>query len=237
MRKINIPFGGFIRQSLIDYPGFISAVLFIKGCNLRCFYCHNPELVLPDLIRQHPEIDIYKILDFLKENLLLDAVTITGGEPTLYPDLIEFLKLIKDIPLKVKLDTNGTNPDLLKTLIDNSLVDYIAMDIKSPLTLEKYKKITGINFEETMLKKITKSINHIIEGGIDYEFRTTLNHMLNENDIIDIIDSIKGKYFIQYLNIKNKVLNNNITKEIKIDISKILSYAMSKNDVTVYIRN
>lgn len=240
MNKIYIPIGGIIRQSLIDYPGFISTVIFVKGCNFRCFYCHNPELVLPELIRQQPDLDIKDILSWINENsVLLDAVVITGGEPTLYPDLIEFVKLIKSFSLKIKLDTNGTNPEILKYLIDNNIIDYIAMDIKAPLNYEKYKKITGEYLTYETFEKIINSINIIKQGKIDYEFRTTLNHLIKEKDLIEIINSIKGKFFIQKLNTNNKVLNSEITKMTNqnIDFSYILNYARTINNVTVNIRD
>lgn len=240
MNKIYIPIGGIIRQSLIDYPGFISTVIFVKGCNFRCFYCHNPELVLPELIRQQPDLDIKDILSWINENsVLLDAVVITGGEPTLYPDLIEFVKLIKSFSLKIKLDTNGTNPEILKYLIDNNIIDYIAMDIKAPLNYEKYKKITGEYLTYETFEKIINSINIIKQGKIDYEFRTTLNHLIKEKDLIEIINSIEGKFFIQKLNTNNKVLNSEITKMTNqnIDFSYILNYARTINNVTVNIRD
>jgi len=238
MRDKYLPIGGFLKQSLIDYPGNISTVIFIKGCNFRCFYCHNPELVLPHLIKQHPDIDIMHILQWIKENLLLlDAVVVTGGEPTLYPDLIKLLEIIKNIPLKIKLDTNGTNPKILTKIIENNLVDYIAMDIKSSLIFDKYKKIAGEYFTEETFENIKHSIDIIINGQIDYEFRTTLNHLLDESDLINIINQIKGKFFIQKLNLNTKLVDTAKCYQPNIDLSRIIDYAKTKNNVIVNIRD
>ncbi|HEC86320.1 MAG TPA: anaerobic ribonucleoside-triphosphate reductase activating protein, partial [Thermoplasmatales archaeon] len=130
--------GGFQRFSLIDYPGKICAIIFTQGCNFRCPYCHNPELVNPKLFQEPiDENDIFRFLEMRKGKL--DAVEITGGEPTLQPDLIEFMRKIKAMGFLIKLDTNGTNPEVVEKIIKNKLVDYIAMDVKAPL--EKYEKV------------------------------------------------------------------------------------------------
>jgi pyruvate formate lyase activating enzyme len=122
--------GGFIKQSLIDYPGKIASVIFTAGCNLRCPYCHNPELV--DLNENTSLLDQNEILTYIKDNaVLLDAVVITGGEPLMHPDVFDFIHKIKNLGLLVKIDTNGTNPEALKKIIDEKLVDFIAMDVKN----------------------------------------------------------------------------------------------------------
>ncbi|OQX50761.1 MAG: anaerobic ribonucleoside-triphosphate reductase activating protein [Candidatus Cloacimonas sp. 4484_209] len=130
--------GGFQKVSLIDYPGKICAIVFTRGCNFRCPYCHNPELVLPEnyspLI---PEEEIFSFLE--KRRGKLDAVEITGGEPTLQEDLTEFIRKIKEMGFLVKLDTNGSFPSVLEKVIYSGLVDYIAMDVKAPL--EKYRQV------------------------------------------------------------------------------------------------
>ncbi|MCX5782015.1 MAG: anaerobic ribonucleoside-triphosphate reductase activating protein [Elusimicrobia bacterium] len=170
--------GGFQKFSLIDYPGKIAAVIFTQGCNFRCPYCHNPELVLPELFEEGPSVDeILKFLEFRKGKL--EAVVITGGEPTLQNDLSGIIKRINELGYSVKLDTNGTNPDVLKSLIDQKLIDYIAMDIKAPF--EKYDELAGIKSD---LKKIKESIRLIMISGIDYEFRTTVvKYLLTEKDV------------------------------------------------------
>ncbi|TSA55631.1 anaerobic ribonucleoside-triphosphate reductase activating protein, partial [bacterium] len=126
-------FGGLQKTTLVDYPGKVAATIFTTGCNFRCPYCHNPELVLPELIKKQPKITEKEILDFLKERQkLLEGVCITGGEPTIQSDLIDFIKKVKDLGFLVKLDTNGSCSDVLNSLIERELIDYVAMDIKAP---------------------------------------------------------------------------------------------------------
>lgn len=160
--------GGLQRVSLIDYPGKICAILFTQGCDFRCPYCHNPELVDPDqYLECIPEEEIFSFLE--KRRGKLDAVSITGGEPTIQPDLVEFIERIKDIDYLVKIDTNGSRPEILEKLINQKLVDYIAMDVKAPL--ERYRKITKSNVNPDSVKR---SIEMIMDSGIEYEFRTTV---------------------------------------------------------------
>jgi len=195
---------GFQKISLIDYPGKISAILFIWGCNLHCNYCHNPELVDPKL--KPPAIPEKEIFDFLdKRKKILDGITVTGGEPTLYKELPDFLSKIKEYKLLVKLDTNGTCPQMLEKVIQKNLVDYLAMDIKAPL--EKYKEVVG---KEIDLENIKKSIKIIMGSKIDYEFRSTLLPDLhNQNDIIEMAKLIKGakRYVLQTFIPQSKLLN------------------------------
>ena len=208
---------GLQKTSLIDYPGKITAIIFVFGCNFSCCYCHNPELVKPKLKPEEISEEIFfKFLE--KRKNVLDAVTVTGGEPTLYKDLPEFLAKIKTQGFLVKLDTNGTNPKMLKELIDKKLVDYIAMDIKAPL--KKYKKITG---KQVDVEKIKKSIDLIMNYELrtknyelDYEFRTTVLPALHtKEDIIENAKLIKGakKYFLQNFVARDKLLNSKLKKE------------------------
>ena len=201
--------GGFQKFSLIDYPGKICAIVFTQGCNFRCPYCHNPELVKPELFeRPIPEEEI---LSFLKNRVgKLDAVEITGGEPTLQRDLLEFIKKIKDMGFLMKLDSNGTNPEILEKAIKEKIVDYLAMDVKAPL--EKYSKVVGTKVDT---KKIRQSIDLIMNSGIDYEFRTTIvRSLLSKEDIIGIGKLIRGArmYFLQKF-IPTKTLDPNFLKE------------------------
>ena len=160
--------GGLQRVSLIDYPGKICAILFTQGCDFRCPYCHNPELVDPDqYLECIPEEEIFSFLE--RRRGILDAVSITGGEPTIQPDLVEFIERIKDIDYLIKIDTNGSHPEILEKLINQKLVDYIAMDVKAPL--ERYRKITKSNVNPDSVKR---SIEMIMDSGIEYEFRTTV---------------------------------------------------------------
>jgi pyruvate formate lyase activating enzyme len=176
---------GFQKFSLIDYPGKISAVVFTQGCNFRCPYCHNPELFenKPGLI------DEKIVLDFLKTRKnQLETVVITGGEPTLQPDLINFLEKVNKLGFLAKLDTNGTKPQIIQKALKLNLVDYIAMDIKGPIN--KYSEIVGVKVDT---KNILKSIRLIRQKAPDYEFRTTVTReQLAKNDIEKIGEMIKG---------------------------------------------
>jgi len=158
--------GGIQKFSTVDYPGFAVASIFTIGCNMRCGYCHNPELVLPEqFVGEIPEDEILEFLSSRKG--LLDGVAISGGEPTMQEDLPEFIRRVKEMGFRVKLDTNGTNPGMVKRLIDDGLVDFIAMDIKGPL--DKYVQIAARPIDLDAIEeciRLIKTINH--------EFRTTI---------------------------------------------------------------
>ncbi len=179
--------GGFQKCSLIDYPGKICAIVFTLGCNSRCSYCHNPELVYPELFNK--PISEEEIFSFLaKRRGKLDAVTITGGEPTLQPDLIDFILRIKKLEFLFKLDSNGSNPDPLQNAISSEVLDYVAMDVKAPL--EKYREITSSNIDP---ERIKKSIGLIMNSNTEYEFRITVTeNQLDEGDILKIGKLIDG---------------------------------------------
>ncbi len=135
-------FKGWLKTSLIEYPGRVCTVLFSGGCNFRCPYCYNRELVLG--YRKLPDIESEEVINFLKVNLnLYQAVMVTGGEPTLNRELPEFLCKVKELELSCGLESNGSDPDLLKSLLDQELIDFVAMDIKAPLTMEKYSRTSG----------------------------------------------------------------------------------------------
>jgi pyruvate formate lyase activating enzyme len=170
---------GYVKTSLVDYPARIATTIFIGNCNFRCPYCHNPTLVL----NQDADINQEEIISYLiKRKDIVEAVCVTGGEPTLWPELASFLRKIKDMGLLVKIDTNGTNPNMLKFLIVMHLIDYIAMDIKAPL--EKYKDVVKANVNTDAIRE---SIELIKASGIDYEFRTTVHSaLLSFEDIIQI---------------------------------------------------
>ena len=183
----------YIGTSFIDYPGNISLVVFTRGCNMNCEYCHNKSLETTfDLV------DEKKIFDLLlRRKGLIDAVVISGGEPTLQSDLYGFCFALKEMGYKVKLDTNGTNPKVLLDLIENKLIDYIAMDIKT--SKNKYKILTGIEF-----KRIKKSIE-IVKMLENHEFRTTLYPEVNEDDIKEILELVGNSdyYLQQYRKVDN----------------------------------
>ncbi len=159
--------GSLQKTSFIDYPAQIAAVIFTQGCNFRCPYCHNPELVLPE--RFSPPRENGLVMDFLeKRRGKLDAVVITGGEPCLQAGLVDFVCAVKELGYLVKLDTNGTLPQVLQTLLDRKLLDYVAMDIKAPF--EKYPAVAGA---AVAVEDVAASVALIINTAPDYEFRTT----------------------------------------------------------------
>jgi pyruvate formate lyase activating enzyme len=180
--------GGLQRFSLIDYPDKICAIVFTQGCNFRCPYCHNPELI--ELKTSRPsaprEDEILSFLDRRKGKL--DAVTITGGEPLLQSGLEDFLSKLKALGYLIKLDTNGSFPSRLARIIDAGTVDYIAMDIK--MSLEKYETVVGQRIETA---KISESINVIMDSVLDHEFRTTaVKPFFEEDDFVKIGRLIEG---------------------------------------------
>ena len=174
-------------MKLVDFPGKVAAVVFVQGCNFRCGYCHNPELVLPQFF-QAPLLPS-EILDYLKGRRgKLEGVVITGGEPTIQEGLSSFIARIKEMGFAVKLDTNGSRPEVLSSLLKLNLLDYIAMDIKS--SLAKYSQVTGGTCDTA---KILESIDLIIKSGIPYQFRTTLvKEFCSEEDLRDIRPLMKG---------------------------------------------
>ena len=207
---MNLPIKGFQKTSLIDYPPYTSSVIFLGGCNFRCGFCHNPDLVLAaDSIKN---IEVEAVLGHLKKKKnWIEGVCVTGGEPTIYPDLVKFLSELKKHGFFVKLDTNGTNPDMLKHLIDNKLVDYIAMDIKAPL--DKYEEVIRMNIDE---KALQKSIDIIKNSGIDYEFRTTvIPGLINKEDIQKIGEWLEGskRFCIQQFRNTKDLIDKELKKK------------------------
>ena len=194
---------GLNKTTLLDYPEHIAATVFLGGCNFRCPYCHNSDLVLnPHLL---PEYTRKEIIDFLsKRKNILGSVCISGGEPTLNPELPEFLEEIKTLGYNIKLDTNGSNPDMLKQLIDGHLIDYCAMDIKN--SPEKYFPTAGIgesSEHQTLINRIEHSVEILLSNSGSsflYEFRTTVvKELHSENDMLVISKWLSGaeRYFLQ----------------------------------------
>ncbi len=193
--------GGLQKVSFIDYPGKIAAIIFTMGCNFRCPYCHNPELVDETGTRLDTEA-VYAFLERRKN--ILDAVTITGGEPTLQSDLLPFIQKIKGIGYLVKLDTNGTHPEVIEALTGEHLIDYIAMDIKGPLST--YEKTAARPVDTDAIRR---SIALLVEGTIPYEFRTTVvKSLITPEDLREIGGDIQGArlYYLQKF-VPNKTLN------------------------------
>ncbi|MGI6413662.1 MAG: anaerobic ribonucleoside-triphosphate reductase activating protein [Syntrophomonadaceae bacterium] len=198
---------GLVKQSLIDYPGEIAAVLFTKGCSFRCPFCHNPHLLNKT---GDGLIDTEQVMEFLKERIgFLDGVVITGGEPTLQKDLLDLIGQIKSIGYKVKLDTNGSSSEMIKQLLDRRLVDCVAMDIKAPLEFNKYSRVCArISREEFMQVRNTLMLL-LRQSEIEVIFRTTVVPVLHsKQDIVEISKSIAGSsmYYIQQFN-PEKVLD------------------------------
>ncbi|MFA7244138.1 MAG: anaerobic ribonucleoside-triphosphate reductase activating protein [Patescibacteria group bacterium] len=219
---------GLAKTTLVDFPGLVAATVFTRGCNFKCHYCHNPELVLPEKFNPLiPEEDFFEFLESRYGKL--GGVCITGGEPTIHNDLPQFISHIKALGFQVKLDTNGTNPELLEKIIKDGDVDYIAMDIKSPI--DKYRDVANFQFPISNFKKnskskkppaasckliagVQKSVKLIMNSDISYEFRTTLAKPLhNIDDMIGIGKMIKGtnKYVIQ-----NYLKTKQISEEMKL---------------------
>ncbi len=196
--------GGLEKLTLLDYPDHLAAIIFTQGCNFRCHFCYNPMLVLPrkggdeknKKEKGFSPLSTEDLFLFLKERFgRLEGVVITGGEPTLHPDLPFFIKKIKDLGYLVKLDTNGTNPEMLGDLVKKKLIDYIAMDLKAPLN--KYQETVGV---EVDYNNIEKSVKIIINSGLPYEFRTTVvPGLLVKNDFQEMGKIIKGasKWYLQ----------------------------------------
>jgi pyruvate formate lyase activating enzyme len=201
--------GGLQKISLIDYPGKICAIVFTQGCNFRCPYCHNPELVDP--LRYGPVLSEAEVISFLgKRTGKLEAVSITGGEPTLQPDLEAFLQIVKNMGYLTKLDTNGSNPGVIENLMNKRLVDFWAMDVKAPL--DKYQQVAGVKVDP---REIQKSIALIIADGAEHEFRTTVvRSLLDHEDLVTIVKLIKGaKSFALQGFVPVKALNEHFLAE------------------------
>lgn len=186
---------GLTKTTLLDYPGKVAATVFTGGCNFRCPFCHNGQLVLN--AANEPQVSEEEVFEHLKKRRnILEGVCITGGEPTIQADLTEFIAKIKEMGYFVKLDTNGTNPSRMKELIDRKLIDYVAMDVKN--SKEKYPLTAKCT--DSMLEKVEESIKLLLSGCIDYEFRTTVvNPLHTKTDMEEIAKWIDGasSWYIQ----------------------------------------
>ena len=195
---------GLNKTTLLDYPGRIAAVVFLGGCNFRCPFCQNSSLVLHP--SEEPVIPEEEVLTFLKKRQgILEGVCISGGEPTLAADLEDFIKKIHSLGYPVKLDTNGTRPDIVKHLAENNLIQMVAMDIKA--SPENYPSLTGMLHPD--LESVCETADFLLHGKLDYEFRTTVVRELhNENDFIQISQWLKGAraYYLQAYRDSEEVL-------------------------------
>lgn len=219
---------GLQKLTLLDYPGHTACTVFLSGCNFRCPFCHNFELVEPSAATE--SIPEQELLAFLRKRQgLLDGVCISGGEPTLRPDLDKLLKEIKKLGFKTKLDTNGTMPEVIKKLVDNNLVNYIAMDIKT--APEHYELLTGVTGD---MDAIRKSVDFIKFCGIEYEFRTTVVKGLHQlADFTAIGKWLKDAraYYLQPFVDRDTVLQKNLTAPTDEELNAYLS------EVKKYIPN
>jgi pyruvate formate lyase activating enzyme len=213
---------GFIETSFLDWDGKVSAVVFVPNCNFLCPFCSNSSLI--KRIDSLPPLDPETIDEFLvKRQKFIDGVVITGGEPTLQPELPNYISHIRSLGFKVKLDTNGSNPEMLEKLLEAKQLDYVAMDIKGPLD-ERYAKIVQAKVD---LAVIIKSIRLLLDSGIDYEFRTTVcPAVLSEADIENIACAIKGakKYVIQQF-VPKDTLDPELEKVIPYSREKLMAIA------------
>ncbi|MEZ0537721.1 anaerobic ribonucleoside-triphosphate reductase activating protein [Caldicellulosiruptoraceae bacterium PP1] len=203
----------FMKVSTVDYPGKVAATAFFGGCNFSCYFCHNSKLIRAYNEKMNEE-EFFNYLD--KRKGIVDAVCITGGEPTLNEEyLIWFIRQLKKRSLLVKLDTNGSNPNIIKEIINNNLIDYIAMDIKT--SLKKYKDLTGYD----NIDNIKESIEIIKNSFINHEFRTTVSERFHElNDFIEIINLIdNSKYYLQPYSYSPNVLDVEISGQQNQDLS------------------
>lgn len=232
---------GLQKNTLIDFPGKISCIVFTLGCNFRCNYCYNPTLVIHERFPKEllKEEDFFK---FLEERVgLLDGVVITGGEPTLHKDLNLFITKIKDLGFAVKLDTQGSSPIFLESILKEGNVDYIAMDIKAPI--EKYKEITNSHFDPNLILQSIKIIKDYADQNknFDYEFRTTIvAGDLDKSDFEKMGEMIKGasKYYLQEFRPQEDLNNKDYSKRGPYSESEMkeLKEIMEKYIEKVYIR-
>ena len=206
---------GFEKLSLVDYPGYTAATVFTGACNMRCPFCHNAILVID--AKHQPIVEEQYVLDYLnKRKGIIDGLCITGGEPTLQKDLDKFIIKCRETGVKIKLDSNGTNPEILKSLIDQNLLDYVAMDIKN--CKEKYSITANASID---LTKIQESIDILEASNVDHEFRTTL---VKEFHTIDDIEKIAQwldgtkKYYLQKFEDKGGCIQDGL-HEVPLDIA------------------
>lgn len=203
-------FAGLQKLTLLDFPGKVACTLFTRGCNFRCPFCHNASLVVrPDEQRMYGNDEI---ISFLKKRAgVLDGVAITGGEPTLMNGLYDFIKEVKSLGYAVKLDTNGTRPEVLKRIVNDGLVDYVAMDIKN--SPEKYAFTCGLP-DSYDLSRIEESKSFLMEGNVDFEFRTTVAKPFHEeSDFHKIAEWLMGneKYYLQQFKDSGDIIGENVS--------------------------
>ena len=229
----DIRFYGLQKLTLLDYPGNMASTVFTGGCNFRCPFCHNRSLVF--LNENDSEISTNDIMDFLeKRKKVLDGICITGGEPLLHRGIEDFIRNVKDLGLKVKLDTNGSNSKTLKRLVEEKLVDYVAMDIKN--CPKKYPETIGL--EAYDLSEVERSKNYLLEGHVDYEFRTTVVKEYHEpKDFVEIGKWIKGAkhYYLQNFEDHGSCIKEGLS-EVGLDVLQKMKETVEEYVEDVQIR-
>lgn len=217
---------GFQPFSLLDYPGKSCSIVFTQGCAFRCPYCHNPELIASG--QPASAIAEEHVLKYLEEHKkMLDGVCITGGEPTLQPDLPAFIRKVRSIGMLIKLDTNGIHPKIVQGFIDEGLIDYVAMDLKH--TWEKYNEITRVNNAKT-IENCRESFRIIQTSGIDHEFRTTVCPGVHSaEDFSEMVGYLQDgeKYFIQETRF-TKVLDPSIARTTDFRVNELVAQLQKK---------
>lgn len=217
---------GYQKTTLLDYPGHVAATIFTGGCNFRCPFCHNAALLAnPDSTLLIPEDEILTFLQ--KRKNVLFGVCITGGEPTLQSDLSDFIKKVRSLGYKIKLDTNGYQPEILSGLLNQKLLDYIAMDIKAGFS--NYAAVSGI--PNLNLTNIKDSISLIENSGINYEFRTTIvKELHSQQDFLEIADMISPKsfYYLQSFKNSGEIPTNGLSSCDKETLANYLSIVKEK---------
>ncbi len=201
---------GWQKLTLVDYPGKLATAVFLSGCNFRCPFCHNPQLVTGSV---GGEITWEEVMEFLKRRCkYLDGVVLTGGEPLLNPEIGDWAREIKELGLAVKVDTNGSRPEVLKTLVKGEVVDYVAMDVKTALVKERYAMATGT--DGMLVEKVLESADYFLkrpeDAGWDYEFRTTMvPGLVTADDLDEIGRRLRGgrRYFLQQFDNSHPMLD------------------------------
>lgn len=191
--------GGFLKQSLIDWEGRLVAVVFTKGCNFRCGYCHNPSLVIPRLVECTPDIPSEEVLTYLKARRhWLDGVVVSGGEPTLQPDLVQFLEQVQELGLAVKLDTNGTHPEVLTELFWKKLVNFVALDVKHFVTQEDYARVTP-TVTEAQVEAVRQTLALLREHPeVERQLRTTLIPGVHAAELSEALSALFAPQTIRF---------------------------------------
>lgn len=221
--------GGFQKLTLLDYPGKMAATIFTSGCNFKCPFCHNKDLVfIPENFDYYTPDDILSYLE--KRKGILDGICITGGEPLIQKGLLDFIKRVRQLGMSIKLDTNGYMPERLKEAVESGLIDYVAMDIKN--SEEKYGQTTGMNSSNIILPKINESIDYLLQGNIEYEFRTTVVKEYHTTaDLLKIAERIKGcqHYYLQQFKDSGNIIEEGLSgysdqqmKEMTEEIARVL---------------